>query len=306
MTIRCGEPQLPLRKPVSDFDFVQPQTMDEALEILSERGQETKVLAGGTDLVRLLKLGNIDPGLVMSIDRLQELKKIESTDDGGLNIGALVTMAELARNEQVRKIVPALVKAAGQLGSPLVRNRATIGGNFVNASPCADSAPPCAVMDAVVVLQSKKGKRRLYLHEFMTGPGQTTKQPDEILVQIEIPNPGDHTGSDFQTLSRRKALEITIASSTARVSMDDDGVITHARVCLGSVAPTWLLSKGAQTVLEGQKPDDELVQLACDAAVKDASPIDDLRAAAQYRRMMVEVLTRRALVGAIEQAGGGK
>ncbi len=304
MTITCGIPQTPLRKPVADFEFVQPDSIEQALDILSDRGQETRVLAGGTDLVRLLKLGEVNPGLVLSIARLEELQKISPTADGGLSIGCLATMAEISTNKDVQKISPALAKAAGQLGSPLVRNRATIGGNFVNASPCADSAPPCAVLDAVVVLQSKSGKRKLALDEFMLGPGKTTKQADEMLVAIEIPNPGNNTGSDFQTLSRRKALEITIASSTARVTLDDAGTIKSARICLGSVAPTWLMSKGAQKVLEGQKPTDDLVQSACDAAVKDASPIDDLRAAAQYRRMMVEVLTRRALVGAIELAGG--
>lgn len=306
MTITCGVPQSPLRKPIADFDFVQPESVDEALDVLSKRGQDTAILAGGTDLVRLIKLGNANPALVLSLARLDELKAVDSTDDGGLSIGALATMAELAKNEHVQKIAPALAKAAGQLGSPLVRNRATIGGNFANASPCADSAPPCAVMDAVLVLKSKKGERRLSMDEFMTGPGHTTKQADEILVSIQIPNPGDRTGSDFQTLSRRKALEITIASSTARITLAGDGSIAKARVCLGSVAPTWLMSTGAQKAMEGQMPSDSLVQAACDAAVKDASPIDDLRAAAQYRRMMVEVLTRRALVSAIELAGGGR
>jgi carbon-monoxide dehydrogenase medium subunit len=304
MPVTCGVPAKPLAKPVTRFDFAEPADLPEALSLLAERGAQAAVVAGGTDLLRNLKLGNLHPEVVVSIARLTELTGIQVPAGGGLEIGALVTMAQLAADERVRKAAPALAEAAAQVGSPQVRNRATIGGNLVNASPCADSAPPAAVLDARVVLESHQGERRLSLAEFMTGPATTVRRPDELLTRIAIPAPGAHTGTAYQTLTRRKTLEITIASSTARLSLAADGTVATARVCLGSVAPTWLLSAGAEQALTGKQPDDAVIAAAAKAAATDATPIDDLRAAAQYRKWMVEVLTRRALTRARERAEG--
>ncbi len=306
MPVTCGVPAQPLARPVTRFDFAEPAGLDEALELLAEHGANAAVVAGGTDLLRSIKLGNARPALVVSIARLAELARIQASGDGGLEIGALATMARLASDETVRVAAPALAEAAAQVGSPQVRNRATIGGNLVNASPCADSAPPAAVLDAQVVLVSRQGERRLSLAEFMTGPATTVRRPDELLTRIAIPAPGERTGSAYQTLTRRKALEITIASSTARLSLAADGTVATARVCLGSVAPTWLLSDGAAQALAGQQPTDEAIAAAARAAAADATPIDDLRAAAQYRKWMVEVLTRRALTLARARAEGGQ
>ena len=173
MTLSCGEGNWNRLRAGSAFDFVEPDSLDDALAALAENPVETALLAGGTDLLRNIRLGNRQPSRVISVARLPELIGIEQRDDGGLTIGALTTMAELAANEKVVEHYPALAEAAAQVGSPQVRNRASMGGNLVNASPCADSAQPAYVFDAVVVLKKSKEQRRLALAEFITGPGQT-------------------------------------------------------------------------------------------------------------------------------------
>ena len=304
MPITCGIPVQPLAHTPARFDFVEPDRLDAALALLAE-DESTAVVAGGTDLLRLIRIGHARPARVVSIARLAELRGVQRREDGGLSIGALTTMAALAGDPEIRRRAPALAEAAAQVGSPQVRNRATIGGNLVNASPCADSAPPCAVHAAEVVLRSAAGERRLALADFMTGPGQTVRRPDELLAAVELPPAGPRTGCAFETLTRRKTLEITIASATARLSLAPDGTLATARVCLGSVAPVWLLSAGAERDLIGKDPDAATLAAAARAAAADASPIDDLRGGAVYRRSMVEVLSRRALQRALRRAEAG-
>jgi len=144
MPITCGIPVQPLANTPASFDFVEPQRLDEALELLAENG-DTAVVAGGTDLLRLIRIGHARPERVLSIARLDALRGVSEREDGGLCLGALTTMAALAADPLIARRAPSLAEAAAQVGSPQVRNRATIGGNLVNASPCADSAPPCAV-----------------------------------------------------------------------------------------------------------------------------------------------------------------
>jgi carbon-monoxide dehydrogenase medium subunit len=304
MPITCGIPVQPLARTPARFDFVEPEGLDTALDLLAEN-DDTAVVAGGTDLLRLIRIGHARPERVLSIARLDALRGVREREDGGLTLGALTTMAALAADPLIARRAPALAEAAAQVGSPQVRNRATIGGNLVNASPCADSAPPCAVHAAEVVLRSAAGERRLALADFMTGPGQTLRRPDELLAAVELPPAEPRTGCAFQTLTRRKTLEITIASATARLSLAPDGTAAAARVCLGSVAPVWLLSAGAEQALLGRRPDAATLAAAARAAAADASPIDDLRGGAVYRRSMVEVLTRRALEQARARAEAG-
>ena len=260
-------------------------------------------VAGGTDLVRNLRLGVVRPDRVVSLARISELNGLTVLPDGGLRIGAMATMSQIASDNHVRTHFPALAEAAVQVGSPQVRNRATIGGNFCNASPCADTAPPTIVFDAQVVLHSTAGERRVPAADFMTGPGSNVCKAGEIVTAFEFAAPQAHTGSAYVTLTKRKALEITIVSATARVSLSaSGGEVTRFRVCLGSVAPTPVLSVGAEKILTGKKPDPKLLDDTARAAAADVSPIDDLRAGAQYRRHMVAVLSRRALQAAWEGA----
>ena len=171
----------------SRFDVIQPASLDEAIELLARHGADAQLLAGGTDLLRDIRLELKRPKLLISLDRIESLSGIREEDDGSIAIGPLTSMAALARDQLVRRKLTAISEAAGWMGSPQVRNRATLGGNLCNARPCADTAPPAIVLNAVLVLKGKQNPRQVKADGFMTGPGQTTRDPGEILEQIRFP-----------------------------------------------------------------------------------------------------------------------
>lgn len=290
------------------FDFAEPSTLREAMDLLAGHGPGTAtgaaVVAGGTDLLRDLRQGKVKPGLVISLARLDALSGVQPTDDGGLTVGPLTTMAMLARSALVQERAPALAEAAGHMGSPQVRNRATIGGNLCNARPCADTAPPIIVHGATLELTRDSGTRQVAAADFITNPGQTLLETGELLTAIRLPGPGGQAGSAFETLTNRKAVEITISSSTAWVALNGD-LVSQARICLGSVGPKPLCGHSGEALLKGAKPTAEKLAEAARACVADASPIDDFRGSADYRNHLVEVLTRRALTRALAQARKG-
>ena len=291
----------------SRFDFREPDSLEDALAILADPERRAVPVAGGTDLLRGLRRGVRTPPMVLSLGRVEELRSIDAGPDGGLSVGALVTMAELAASDEVRQIAPALAEAAAQVGSPQVRNRATVGGNLCNASPCADSAPPAVVFDAVAVLRSAGATRRVPVEDFMTGPGATVLRPGELLVAIELPAAAPHTGSAFFAGMKRKAMEITTVSAAARLRLEaPGGAVAAVRIALGAVAPTPIRAPSGESLLAGQAPTAARLAKAAAAAASDAIPIDDVRAGIEYRKHLTAVLARRALERALARAQGGE
>jgi CO/xanthine dehydrogenase FAD-binding subunit len=214
-----------------------------------------------------------------------------------------MTASELAESPALREHSNALSQGAALLGSPLIRNRATIGGNVVNARPAADLPPGLMVMGAGAHLQSADGERVVPVAELFTGPGETVLQPDEILTHLSIPKSKGGSGSAFMKLGVRKTLEISLVSAAAFIQLDGTGVITEARIALASVAPTPVLEPDAAQVLLGEKPSEALFEKAGGVAGSVCRPIDDFRGSAEYRCDMVKVLTKRALMAAWRQAG---
>jgi len=286
------------------FDVIQPRTVAEAVAALQQAGELAQPVAGGTDILRDLRLGSKKLELLVSLDRVADLAGVRQEDDGAFTIGATTTMAHLAGSTPVVERLSALADAAGWMGSPQVRNRATFGGNLCNARPCADTAPPAMVLGAELELQGPAGSRRVPAGEFMTGPGQTVRRGEELLRAVRFPAPAPHSGSAFFTVTNRKAVEITITSAAAWLRLEEaGGPVVEARVALGSVAPRPIRAPGAEAELVGKVPDEAVLQAAARAAVADATPIDDLRAAAVYRRWMVEAMVKRALLRALERCG---
>jgi carbon-monoxide dehydrogenase medium subunit len=286
------------------FDFHEPKTIEEACEILAEKGQDAKLLAGGTDLLVGMKRKVLSPAHLVSLGRIDSLKELVS-ENGTLTIGAGLTASELAESEEIRKMVRAIGMGAASLGSPLIRNLATLGGNLGWARPAADLPPPLLVYGAKAVVQRRSGVRRVSLEEFFKGPGETLLQPDEILTAVEMEKPAAPAGAGYIKLGKRKSLEISLVNVAAFVALDEkDGRITTARVALGAVAPTPIRSPSAEQTVIGENPTDELFTRAGEEAAKDSRPIDDFRGSADYRRAMVAVLTKRALSMALEQARG--
>jgi CO/xanthine dehydrogenase FAD-binding subunit len=286
------------------FEYHEPLTVDEACRIMGELGQSAKPLAGGTDLIVNMKKKVLSPSHVVSLSGIADLKELDSAN-GTVKIGACITASEIAQSETILKSFSALSKGAGSLGSPLIRNLATIAGNLVSARPAADFPPALLAYDGQVVLMKSTGERIVPLADFFKGPGQTVMEPDELLTQIILQKPPAGSGAGFIKLGVRKTLEISLTNAAAYLALDQDGSIKTARVFLGSVAPTPLRSPSAEKVLTGEKPDEALFEKAGEAAAGDSKPIDDFRASAEYKKAMVAVLTKRALNMAFKEANAG-
>ncbi len=286
------------------FDYHEPLTVDEACRILGELGRNAKPLAGGTDLIVNMKKKVLSPAHVVSLSGIADLKGLDSAN-GTIKIGACLTASEIAQSEILQKPFSALCKGAASLGSPLIRNLATIAGNLVSARPAADFPPALLAYGAKVVLAKSSGERVVALADFFKGPGQTVMAPDELLTQVILEKPLAGSGAGYFKLGIRKTLEISLTNAAAYLALDPDGSIKTARIFLGSVAPTPLRAPSAEKVLLGEKPNEALFERAGEAAAGDSKPIDDFRASADYKKAMVAVLTKRALNVAFEEANAG-
>lgn len=286
------------------FDYYEPRDITEACKLLSELKISASIIAGGTDILVNMKKGLISPERLVAIGKIPGLSEVEP-QNGGVSIGAHLIIEKLVEFDLIRKKLPILSKAASMLGSPLVRNRATIGGNIVNARPAADLPPPLIVMGARVKLKSKRQEREVLLDKFFKGPGETVIKPGEILTQIVIDDLPPFTGGDYIKLMHRKSLEIAIVAIASRITLDGpDGAIRDAKIVLSSVAPKAVHAVLAERALIGEKPTEKLFEHAAKIASTECTPIDDMRGGAGYRHDMVEVLTKRALSGAAREAKG--
>jgi len=284
------------------FDFHEPATLNEAIDILLHLGSGAKLIAGGTDLLPNMKKRVLSPAHLVSLERIDELNHLD-VSNGRIHLGAGLTVSELAQSETLKKNLGAFTKGAGSLGSPLIRNRATLAGNLITARPAADLPPSLMVYGASVVLKRPGNERTVPLKNFFTGPGETVINADEILSGVHLPAPPPHTGADYIKLGVREALSIALVNAAAFLSLTaPDGTIEKARIVLGAVAPTPLRAVSAEKILLGEKPSPALFEKAAREAVKDCRPIDDFRGSAEYRTAMVEVLTRRTLAAAHETA----
>lgn len=283
------------------FDYHEPKTLDEACRTMAALRNRSSILAGGTDLLVNMKMRLTAPENVVSLGRVGELGDLVWFPDR-VEIGACRTVARVQSEEFAREF-SAFSKAAGCLGSPLIRNLATVGGNIASARPAADLPPPLMVYDGRVVLASCGGERVVPLSEFFLDVGKTVIAPEEILTRIVVPKPPPCSGAGYVKLGLRKSLEISLVNAAAFIAIDPvSGTVEIARVVMGAVAPVPLRAAGAEKVLIGEEPGEELFARAATAAAQESKPIDNFRGSAEYRRAMVEVLTYRALKIALEQA----
>lgn len=284
------------------FHYHEPKTLDEACQIMENLGAMARPIAGGTDLLVNMKQGLISPQNLVSLQRIEELAGMDLSG-GMLRIKACQTVSELAKSAEIYSSLNALNLGASALGSPLIRNLATVGGNLVSARPAADLPPPLMAHGAKVILKSVSGERTLSLDSFFLGPGQTAMKTDEIMAEVLIEQPKASSGSGYLKLGVRKALEISIVNVASYLELDEGHKsIRLARIVLGAVAPTPMRAFSAEEMLMGEKPDEKLFYKAGQAASKESQPIDDLRGSADYRRDMVSVLTQRTLAMALANA----
>jgi carbon-monoxide dehydrogenase medium subunit len=286
------------------FTYLAPQSLDEALAALREHGDGVKLLAGGTDLLVQIKEGGLHPSTVVSLHAVEELKGLRFNEAEGLWVGAGTLMADVAAHPVVRERYTALAEGAGVLGSVQTRNLATIGGNVANAAPSADSVPGLVVFDVVAEARSPDGARQVPLADFFVGPGQTILRRDEILVGFRLPTPPPRTGSVYQRHTPRKIMDIAVVGVGVRLTLDQDGAVADARICLAAVAPTPIRAPEAEAALTGEQPSETLFARAAELAQQAARPISDVRGSADFRRYLVGVMTRRCLTIALDRAKG--
>lgn len=285
------------------FEYESPDSVEGVVKLLAEAEGKASLLAGGTDLLVRMKHRQMRPRLVISLNRLEGLTGVEETDDG-VRLGPLTSMTRLASSPLLAGGWSAVAEGAAVVGGPIIRNRATVGGNIVNARPCADIVPGLLALGARLRLQGLHGDRVVPLDDFITGPGQTIIGGDEVLTAIDVPRSQDR-GSCYLKITRRASMEVTICGCAASVTLDQKHeTITRARLVFTSVAPVPLRVASAEDVLTGQRPEGSVLAAAAAAARQAVSPITDHRAPDFYRLEMVEVTALRALGVALRRARG--
>jgi len=287
------------------FEYYEPTSLDEAVQLLGQHNGEAQILAGGTDLLVELKEQIRWPKHVVNIKKIPGLDRFSFDEMEGLQFGALVTTRTLETSPIITEHYYSLHQAFTVFASIQVRNRATVAGNVCRASPSAESSPPLVADEAKVKIYGPQGEREVPIEAFFKGPGKTVLAPDEILTAFQVPAPSPHTGKFYIKHGRRKAMELATVGVAVTLTVDGD-VCRQARIALGAVAPTPIRAKEAEGLLEGQRLDAKSIQRAAQAAYEVAKPISDVRASEEYRHDMVRVLTARAIRSAGQRASAAE
>lgn len=278
------------------FDHLEPKTVEEACSLLSKYKGKAKVIAGGTDLLPAMRNREVTPAYIINVRSIPNLDYIHYTDAEGLKIGALATLYDIESSPIIREKFPMVADAASKIGTPQVRNMGTIGGNLCNAAPSADTAPPLIGLEAKAKINGPNGERVIALEEFFIGPGENALQADEILTEIQIPNPPPHTRGVYLKLPARTMVDLAVVGVAVVVTLDDkERSIVDAKIVLGAVAPTPVRARQAEDIIKSKAISRELIEKAAEAAAGEAKPISDLRGSASYRKEMVNTLTKRAI-----------
>ncbi len=281
------------------FEFVEPTTVGEAVEMID--GQKARALAGGVDLVLKMRLRQVLPEKVVSLQRIPGLDHVRR-DDSGLRFGALASLRQVESDPETREEWSLLSEAIGSIVSVQTKVMGTAVGNLCVGTPASDVAPALFALGARVVITGTGPQREVPIEEFFVGPGQTAVKPHEIVTEVLLPLPAPGSGGAFGKLSKTSE-DIAKVNAAVLVQMAD-GVCTDARIALGAVAPTPVRAGEAELLLLGSQMDAETIAGAAEAAMQAATPISDVRSTAEYRREMVRVLVKDALERAVQRASG--
>jgi carbon-monoxide dehydrogenase medium subunit len=281
--------------------YMTARSVEEAVFLLSQYGEKAKFVSGGTDFVMQLKRGEAALECLIRLGEIRDLDFIKHDETTGLRIGALTTIVKVANSPLIQGKFRILAQAAGMLGTPAIRNQATLGGNLCNAAPSADTAPPLLALGAMAKIVGTEGEKIVPLENFFVGPGQTILRQDHLLTEIQIPNMPSPCGGAYLKQKRRQGADLAVVGVAALVVMEGE-VLRDVKIALGAVAPTPIRAKKAEEILRGKKLDPGLLEKSGQAASGEARPIDDIRGSADYRRELLAVLTKRAITQAIQQA----
>lgn len=271
-----------------------PDKLDDLWKILNEN-RETSIMAGGTDLLVRMREKGLNPSMIAGLENISEMNHIELLKDE-IRIGAMVTHQQLLESPLIQTHLPCLHQAAAVLGSPPIRHMGTIGGNICTASPAGDTLPPLYVLNAELELRTSTGSRILPIQDFIQGAGQTVLEQDEILYQIRIPIPipipisSVHTEGFYFKVGQRKALAIAITSMAALLEITEDQIITNCRFAWGSIGPAVMRFPEAEKTIIGDKMNENTMRKLGQSTAQLVNPINDIRATAEYRRLLVKNL----------------
>ena len=286
-------------------EFFRPETLREASELLTRYAGETRLLAGGTDLLNQVPQRREQGIKIVSLKRISELRGIRETADGEVCIGALTCHSDVAASPIVRQHFPALAKASCLVGSPSIRNLGTIGGNIANASPSADTAPPLLAYDARALVWSLEGEKEIPIETFFTGPSSNVLKRGEILKGFLL-KPEEGSKCAYEKLGTRKAQEIAIVNVCVILRTREISKLSEIRIALGAVAPTPFLARRAEAHLQLESLTADRIIQAAQIAMSEASPISDLRASADYRREMIGTLVRKLVTALTSENQGSR
>jgi carbon-monoxide dehydrogenase medium subunit len=292
---------------LKDFEYTAPKTLREAVKLLAEKGDQARVLAGGTDLIVQMRGRRLQPERVVDIKKIKEVNELTCAPRKGLRIGAAVPCHRIYGDDAVAEQFPGITDATMIIGGIQIQGRATVGGNLCNASPSADSIPALIAYGATAEITGPDGKRKVPVEDFCTAPGQNVLKPGEILVSVHMPLPKKNSGAHYLRFIPRNEMDIAVVGVGAYVELGGRGskqTFKTVRIALGAVGPTPIFARNASAGLEGQPVSLESITAAAEAAKSEASPISDMRGPAEYRTHLVGVLTKRALIGAVKRARG--
>lgn len=290
---------------LASYEYVRPNTMEEILSFLNTHGTESKLIAGGTDLVPMLHETGRMSRYVVDLWGVREGLDNVASDGDFLRIGALTTLATVSRlaiPDCSAASLSVLSEAAGQMGCKETRNLGTVGGNLAAAVPSADMAPPLLALDAVARLQNATNTRDVPVEKVFVGPKQSCIKPNEILTRITVPMPNHRTAAAFEKFGRRRAMSLAVVNVAVKLERIEGEcsacavpTVRNARIALGAVAPTPVRVYDAELWLEGKVLTDTAISEVSSMCVRQARPISDIRASESYRRHLVKVLVERAL-----------
>ena len=288
---------------MQEFDYVVPQTIDEAVSALAQKGKAARVLAGGTDILVQMRGGRRIVERLVDLKEVPEANHLSCDSSSGLQLGAGVPCYKIYQDQAVANTYPGLVDAASMIGGIQIQGRATVGGNLCNAAPSADCIPPLIVLGATCLVVGPSGSKETPVEVFCTAPGQNVLEDGQLLVSLRIPAPVANSGAHYLRFIPRNEMDIAVVGVGSSVVLSPDRKsFVSARVALASVAPTPLYVEQVASILAGREISDGAIDDAAEAAMAAARPINDMRGTIRQRRHLVGVLTRRTLRGAIERA----
>jgi len=290
---------------VKPFEYLAPVSVAEAVGLLAAKGERARPLAGGTDLLVQLRNGRLELDRLVDLKRIPELNELSFDPVRGLTIGAAVPCSRIYRDAVVIAHYPVLVDATSIIGGRAIQSRASLGGNLCNAAPSADSVPAMVVLHGMCRVVGPEGERMVAVESFNRGPGRNVLEPGELLVSIHFPPPSQRSGAQYLRFIPRFEMDIAVVGSGVSVVLSEDGTrIKSACIALATVSPTVLLAAKAAAACEDKEVSEETVEMVARLAQEEARPRTTMRGTAAQRRHLIEVLTKRAMWGAITRARG--